>query len=97
MLINNLYGIDKDLSAVQVAIFSIYLTLLDYFKPPEIEDFKFPVLLNTNFFAADFFDETSPFNTLLNDIDFDCIVGNPPWKGTWYGCNWKSVLTEEKE
>ena len=77
----NIYGIDKDLSAVQVAIFSIYLTLLDYLKPREIENFKFPVLLNTNFFAADIFDETSPFNTLLNNIDFDCIVGNPPWKG----------------
>src|SRR5690606_31484575 len=42
----NIYGIDKDLSAVQVAVFSIYLTLLDYLEPPGIETFKFPVLLN---------------------------------------------------
>jgi len=93
---NNLYGIDKDLSAVQVAIFSIYLTLLDYLKPREIEDFKFPALLNTNFFAADFFDETLPFNTFLNNIDFDCIVGNPPWKGNGMDAIGKRYLKSRK-
>lgn len=76
---NNIYGIDKDLSAVQVAIFSIYLTLLDYLEPPEIEAFKFPVLLNTNFFQADFFDEEAAFNAEYSTIEFDHIVGNPPW------------------
>jgi hypothetical protein len=75
----NIYGIDKDLSAVQVAIFSIYLTLLDYLEPPGIETFKFPVLFNTNFFAADFFDENLPFNKQLKNIEFDFILGNPPW------------------
>ncbi|MFA5971604.1 MAG: N-6 DNA methylase [Lentimicrobiaceae bacterium] len=77
----NIYGIDKDSSAVQVAIFSIYLTLLDYLDPPEIETFKFPVLLNSNFFEADFFDVNSTFNIRLKDIEFDFILGNPPWKG----------------
>lgn len=78
----NIYGIDKDLSAVQVAIFSIYLTLLDYLEPPGIETFKFPVLFNTNFFEADFFDDSNAeFNTQLKEIKFDYILGNPPWKG----------------
>lgn len=76
----NIFGIDKDLSAVQVAIFSIYLTLLDYLEPAAIEDaFKFPNLLNTNFFEADFFDESLPFNKALENIEFDFILGNPPW------------------
>jgi len=76
----NIYGIDKDLSAVQVAIFSIYLTLLDYLEPAAIEDaFKFPHLLNTNFFEADFFDENAEFNSKFKDIEFDFILGNPPW------------------
>lgn len=75
----NIFGIDKDLSAVQVAVFSIYLTLLDYLDPPEIETFKFPELLKTNFFHADFFDENSSFNERLKDIEFDFILGNPPW------------------
>lgn len=75
----NLYGIDKDRSAVQVAIFSIYLTLLDYLEPPGIETFKFPILLNENFFVADFFDEAAEFNNQFKKLEFDFILGNPPW------------------
>jgi len=81
----NIFGIDKDESAVQVAIFSVYLTLLDYQKPAEIENFKFPTLLNTNFFVADFFeteatDKTkADFNKELKKQSFDFILGNPPW------------------
>jgi hypothetical protein len=78
---DNIFGIDKDLSAVQVAIFSIYLTLLDYLEPPDIETFKFPILFNTNFFNADFFDEEADFNKKLKNNNFQCILGNPPWKG----------------
>jgi hypothetical protein len=75
----NIYGIDKDLSAVQVAVFSIYLTLLDYLNPREIETFKFPILLNSNFFEADFFDKNAAFNNDLRETDFSYILGNPPW------------------
>ncbi|MDR0437780.1 MAG: SAM-dependent methyltransferase [Bacteroidales bacterium] len=77
--IENIFGIDKDESAVQVAIFSIYLTLLSEMDPPEIATFKFPDLINTNFFCADFFDETAKFNSVLKDKEIDFIVGNPPW------------------
>lgn len=76
---DNIFGIDKDESAVQVAIFSIYLTLLDYQEPPEIETFKFPELLNTNFFVADFFDTNADYNQKLKEQNFDFILGNPPW------------------
>ena len=78
--VENIFGIDKDESAVQVAIFSIYLTLLSEMNPPEITNFKFPELLNTNFFCADFFDENAKFNTIFQNKSFDFIVGNPPWK-----------------
>lgn len=77
---DNIFGIDKDKSAVNVAIFSIYLTLLDYQNPSDIETFKFPPLLNKNFFIADFFDKQAEFNRLFVDVDFDFILGNPPWK-----------------
>lgn len=76
---DNIFGIDKDESAVQVAIFSVYLTLLDYQKPAEIENFKFPILLNTNFFVADFFDTEAEYNKIFRNKDFDFILGNPPW------------------
>lgn len=83
----NIFGIDKDESAVQVAIFSVYLTLLDYQKPAEIENFKFPELLNTNFFVADFFDTdvSASYNAELKKHCFDFILGNPPWAGAKKG------------
>ena len=83
--IDNIFGIDKDESAIQVAIFSIYLTLLSEMNPPEIATFKFPNLINTNFFCDDFFNENAEFNSVLKDKNFNFIVGNPPWKGASLG------------
>ena len=77
----NIFGIDKDNNAINVAIFSIYLTLLDYQKSKDITKFKFPKLIsNGNFFIADFFDTDAEFNTFLKKIKFNFILGNPPWK-----------------
>lgn len=85
LVTNNIYGIDKDDSAVQVAIFSIYLTLLDYQNPADIGKFKFPKLLGTNLICSDAFQVS---NTALNKLEkkiqngellFDYIIGNPPW------------------
>lgn len=93
----NIYGIDKDESAVQVAVFSIYLTLLDYLEPAAIEEkFRFPNLLNTNFFNSDFFDEKSEFNTKLNEIEFNFILGNPPWEGKAIGKSGELYLKSRK-
>lgn len=77
---DNIFGIDKDQSAINVAIFSIYLTLLDYQEPSDIESFKFPLLSQKNFFSEDFFDTEAEFNNRFKNIDFDFILGNPPWK-----------------
>lgn len=77
---DNIFGVDKDKSAINVAIFSIYLTLLDYQNPSDIEDFKFPHLEKRNFFVSDFFDTESEFNKVLKKKEFSFILGNPPWK-----------------
>ncbi len=77
---DNIFGVDKDKSAINVAIFSIYLTLLDYQNPSDIENFKFPHLENRNFFVSDFFDTESEFNKVLRKKEFSFILGNPPWK-----------------
>lgn len=77
---NNIFGVDKNLPAIHVAIFSIQLTLLDYQNPSDIEDFRFPPMLETNFFESDFFNSIKPFNKILEKIPFNCILGNPPWK-----------------
>lgn len=77
---DNIFGVDKDKSAINVAIFSIYLTLLDYQNPSDIENFKFPHLEKRNFFVSDFFDTESDFNQVLRKKEFSFILGNPPWK-----------------
>lgn len=77
---DNIFGIDKDKTAISIAMFSVYLTLLDYQRPRDIENFKFPKLLDKNFFRADFFDLDHSFNEGYKKIQFDFIIGNPPWK-----------------
>jgi len=73
---DNLFGIDKDPDAISVAAFSLYLTMLDYQSPADIEQFKFPRLIEKNLFEGDFFDPN--MNNKFNNIKF--IIGNPPWK-----------------
>lgn len=89
---DNIFGIDKDKNAVNVAIFSIYLTLLDYQEPSDIESFRFPLLYKKNFFSDDFFDQDADFNKRLKNIEFDYILGNPPWKGNGIGESGKKYL-----
>lgn len=89
----NIFGIDKDKEAVSVAMFSLYITLLDYQNPKDIENFEFPSLRNKNFFVQDIFkystkdlqfkflepqEEDNYIAKLLN-INFQFILGNPPW------------------
>lgn len=86
---DNIYGLDKDKNAVLISIFSLYLTMLDYQDPKDIEEFLFPYLLKSeknqeaNFFNNDFFDLEAPFNDILLEKNIDFIIGNPPYgRGT---------------
>lgn len=77
---SNIYGIDIDSDAIDISIFSLYVTILDYKQPAEIERFKFKKLKDENFFGgydADFFNVEHKFNNSIGDINF--IIGNPPW------------------
>ncbi len=78
---DNIFGIDIDPDAIEVAIFSLYVTVLDYVEPKVIaKNFKFEKLKNSNFFPqADFFDTKHNFNNVLKTVSFDFILGNPPW------------------
>lgn len=76
----NIFGIDQDDNAINVAIFSVYLALLDYQEPKEIENFKFPRLIKRNFFTSDSFNLNADFNSIIKKINFNFILGNPPWK-----------------
>jgi len=89
----NLFGIDKDINALNVAAFSIYISILDYKNPKDIEKFKLPDLIGINLFYNDFFNEEkddedlqiseklkyNPYNEKLKNIEFSFILGNPPW------------------
>lgn len=80
---NNIFGIDIDEDAIEITIFSIYITLLDYKSPKEIENFKFETLKHVNLFGGfeyDFFNEDAIFNDKFKtDVFLDFIIGNPPW------------------
>jgi methylase of polypeptide subunit release factors len=79
----NIFGIDMDSDAIEITIFSIYITILDYKTPIEIKSCHFERLKEKNLFAgrsADFFRKDHLFNDIFkNRIHLDFIIGNPPW------------------
>ena len=77
LLTNNIYGVDINEEAVDVTIFSLYLTVLDYKDPKTLVEFKLPNLKYSNLIVSDFFDDKNLSN--LKIIPFDFIIGNPPW------------------
>lgn len=81
VLKDNIFGIDRDVNALNVAMFSIYVALLDYKNPKTLVDFKLPNIKDTNLFLGDFFNQDAPFNRNQNFLNkqFDFIIGNPPW------------------
>ncbi len=78
---NNLFGIDINEEAIDVACFSIYVALLDYQQPGDIDVYHFPTLRDTNFFKVHFFDlEKETLLDRIKEEKVDFILGNPPWK-----------------
>lgn len=89
----NLFGIDKDLNALHVAAFSIYISILDFKDPKEIDNFQLPNLIGDNLIHNDFFNEEKDeddlfwtkelcyhsYNEKFKKIEFSFILGNPPW------------------
>lgn len=77
---NNLYGIDINNQALKVTCFSIYIALLDYLEPADINVYQFPELIGKNLFEANFFNTEHQFNEVINGVQPKFILGNPPWK-----------------
>ncbi|WP_139149801.1 Eco57I restriction-modification methylase domain-containing protein [Flavobacterium caeni] len=92
---NNIFGIDIDEDAIEITIFSLYITLLDYKSPKEIEDFTFEKLKHINLFGGseyDFFNRTAIFNEKFStDTRLDFIIGNPPWGEVKMSCYEKYI------
>jgi len=86
-LYQQIYGVDINSKAIQIAAFSLYLTALelDYElaqNPTISDDLKFESIIGKNLFAGDAFNEKKDFNQQAPFINkqFDAIVGNPPWE-----------------
>jgi len=77
IVIDNIWGIDKNPDAIDVAIFSIYLTILDYKDPRTLKGFQLPLLKSSNIYQCDFFSDE--IDNYFSDKKFDFIIGNPPW------------------
>ena len=76
--LDQLSGLDIDARAVRVAIFSLYIALLEEVTPPDIRKLMaagkmLPRLWGERLQQADFFqvEETSRY---------DVVIGNPPWR-----------------
>lgn len=79
--VNNLFGIDINKQALKITCFSIYIAILDYVDPASIlVSFKFPDLIGSNLFEADFFDTAHPYNEKIGLEKINFLLGNPPWK-----------------
>ncbi|MBN1906562.1 MAG: N-6 DNA methylase [Deltaproteobacteria bacterium] len=87
-------GIDVEVTACRIACFSLYLAYLDFFDPCDINEYvektgkPLPKLLD----YGDEVDRSTADIPVIHKADFlkgelfknktfDCIVGNPPWKG----------------
>ena len=77
-ILSRLHGWDLSPSAVRVAVFSLYLALLQEVRPPEIrllieQGRLLPKLWNRTLRAQDFFETSS------DACQADVVFGNPPW------------------
>ncbi|MGI0493491.1 HsdM family class I SAM-dependent methyltransferase [Alkalinema pantanalense CENA528] len=85
-LYNQVYGVDIESQAIQIAAFSLYLTALELDQELEqnrnlSSDLKFQPLIGRSLFSCDAFNEEADFNRVddLANKKINAIVGNPPW------------------
>jgi hypothetical protein len=82
ILTNNIFGVDIDEDACQIAELSLALTLLEYIDPPDLTEtrFQLPALRGRNVHCANAFDDAASWYVEGLNRPFQWIVGNPPWK-----------------
>ena len=77
-ILSRLHGWDIDGSAVRVAVFSLYIALLEEVSPPDLRRLVkrgriLPALWGGNLCQRDFFEKHA------HDLQADVVIGNPPW------------------
>lgn len=78
-ILRRIHGWDLNGGAVRVAVFSLYVALLEEVEPPDLRALiknkkVLPELWGSTLVERDFFDDSN-----LITSAFDVIVGNPPW------------------
>jgi hypothetical protein len=80
LLTDNIFGNDVNQEAIEIAKFSLFITLLDYFEDPkDIENFQFPPV-NGNFYNLDVFfkgsyEENKEKNEFIIKLELNDIFG----------------------
>jgi hypothetical protein len=84
ILNDQIFGIDINPEAVEIAAFSLYLTALELdpdSKPEPTEELRFEPLVGNTLFPNNAFDLEALYNghAPFRNRQFDLVVGNPPW------------------
>jgi len=94
ILSRQIHGVDREETACRIACFSLYLAYLDFFDPPDIQEYikktgrPLPKLLDYGNtpdrppadIAVIYSADFLADETLAGQA-FDCVIGNPPWEG----------------
>ena len=84
ILMESIYGIELDPSAIDLTSFSLCLAICDALQPDVIwRDLKFEPLRKSNVFESDFFSVIIDSKSIKSTIckgGFDIIIGNPPFE-----------------
>ena len=93
ILSRQIHGVDLEETACRIACFSLYLAYLDFFDPPDIQEYiqrtgrSLPKLLDygntpdrpTADIAVIYMADFLADETFEGQT-FDCVIGNPPWE-----------------
>lgn len=78
LLVESIFGIDRNADAIGVTAFGLYLALLEHVDPRTIwREVRLPDLVGRNLVVSDSFEVNA-----LSDRRFDVIAGNPPWQSS---------------
>ena len=80
VLQNQLFGVDNDRNALQIAVFSLYLALIETENPEFIREqieISNPIL--PSLIGKTLVQKNSITDNVFEGKTFDCIVSNPPW------------------
>jgi len=94
ILENNLYGVDINGEAVEIAKLSLWLRTVEHGRKLNILSGKIKVgnsLIDDKSVADDAFMWEEEFAEVFEQGGFDCVIGNPPYLG---GRDWKNKETE---